>query len=1503
MRCLSSQFNPLHLQLDDQQRHLELSYVEQRHLELSSLELNRLVLVKTSPVQFHHRRPVVADRQLSALPTLPITGTAPAKTLGLVFLDVNVTDYATLGATVLPGYQVILIRPGADPIGLISTVLSQHQQLSSMHLVCHGAPGQLNWADRVMDRAAIEHQQFAIQQWSLALAKDATILLYGCEVGSGHAGVKLIQRLSELTGAQVAASSTRVGQAAQGGNWQLDVCTGDANTVPLAFDAATLETYTGILFNPIIQLNNFADSSFFSLNGNARQVGGALQLTDNQTLQRGSSFYVTPLQIDGGTSFSTQFQFSLTGPTRGDGFTFMLQNSAQGVAALGSDGGNLGYGGLEKSVAIKFDTFQNIGLDLSNNFVALVENGDISTTLAQQNASFDLHYGGLVTAWVDYSALSGQLAVYLSQSGAKPGEALFSQAINLAGLVGNAAYVGFSSGTGAASSLATLTNWQLTTQAASASEPPPAVARQTLDLTALLSGDALQLNGSAVAPLNSTLQLTPDRQQQRGSAFAITPIQIADRTSFQTQFQFRIDGLAGTNGGDGFTFVLQNSGEGSATLGGQGGNLGYGGINRSVAIKFDTFKNGTFDLSDNSVGILTDGDITAAIGGSQAAPFDLNNGSLATAWVEYDGIAKALSVFLSQDGVKPGTAVLSQTIDLTAVLGNRAYVGFTGGTGGISSRTTITSWQFAAAPGTPAPGTGDGLRAEYFDNADFTNLKLVRIGDTINFNWLGGSPVPVVEIDTFSVRWTGQVQALYDETYTFYAPTGQRERLLVDGQLLIDTVDNPAGNQFGALQLTAGQLYNLQLEYYDQTGPATISLDWSSLSQVRQVIPQSQLYTVTENRGTIGFGTAFLDLREGTDDAVIEIDRLGGTDGYATVTIAANEATATLGVRYTTPIDFDTLLPSDSVTFKPGETVKKLRVPIINDAIIQPNQYFSLGIADVVGSLLATPRSVRITILDDDGQPTFSFKEKDFTVIENGALAVVIVQRTGDLTQAVSVNYSTANGTAVDGTDYVGAAGVLNFAVNQAQQTFTVQIKDNAIVNPNKTINLTLTALPDSKLGVQKTAVLTILDDDGTGTFKTETFLTGLVKPTAFVWSQDNQYMFVAQKGGIVRAAKNGVLQATPVIDISDDVNEFQDRGMIGIAINPDFANNPYLYLTYTYDPPEAANGVGLAARDAAGNRPSRLVRITVTTDAQGRLVADPNSQLVLLGKNSTWANTSHPEIDSTIDLGTAPSGQNPDGSWIQDYLNTDSVSHSIGMAAFGPDGMLYVSNGDGTSFNAQDNRALRVQDLTSLSGKLLRIDPNTGQGLGDNPFFDGNADSNQSKVYNYGFRNPFRFTFDPVTGFPVIGDVGWNNFEELNTGGPGKNFGWPFYEGGADGANFPTVKYSNLPQAQAYYANPGANLTAPIFTLDHNGGSSAIAVGDFYTGTAYPAIYKNSLFVADLVNGTVQTLTLNATGQVTNARLFPLTAPGAVYFKTGADGDVYFANLYGGKIQRWVPV
>lgn len=138
--------------------------------------------------------------------------------------------------------------------------------------------------------------------------------------------------------------------------------------------------------------------------------------------------------------------------------------------------------------------------------------------------------------------------------------------------------------------------------------------------------------------------------------------------------------------------------------------------------------------------------------------------------------------------------------------------------------------------------SGQGLAAQYFHNPDFTGLAAER-SEAIDFNWGGGSPVAGVDGDTFSVRWSGQVEAVHSETYTFYTTSNQGVRLWVDGQLLIDNWQ-PHNTEVdtATVDLVAGQRYDLRLEYFEQFGSAEIRLEWSSASQSRQVVPAAQLY-------------------------------------------------------------------------------------------------------------------------------------------------------------------------------------------------------------------------------------------------------------------------------------------------------------------------------------------------------------------------------------------------------------------------------------------------------------------------------------------------------------------------------------------------------------------------------------------------------------------------------------------------------------------------------------
>ncbi|MEM6612373.1 MAG: PQQ-dependent sugar dehydrogenase, partial [Cyanobacteria bacterium P01_C01_bin.72] len=413
-----------------------------------------------------------------------------------------------------------------------------------------------------------------------------------------------------------------------------------------------------------------------------------------------------------------------------------------------------------------------------------------------------------------------------------------------------------------------------------------------------------------------------------------------------------------------------------------------------------------------------------------------------------------------------------------------------------------------------------------------------------------------------------------------------------------------------------------------------------------------------------------------------------------------------------------------------------------------------------------------------------------------------------------------------------------------------------------------------------------------------ETIISGLNQPTAIEWTPNGDRFFVAEKGGIIKVAENGSLNSTPFIDLSAQVNGTRDRGLLDIAVHPDFFNgSPYVYALYTYDPPEVFQNSGLAGEDGNGNRAARLTRITADA-SNGYRTAIPGSEVVILGQNSTWSNF-NAFANSTNDFNEPAAGILPDGTNLPDFLAADSESHTIGSVEFGIDGALYVTNGDGTSYNRVDPRTVRVQDIDNLSGKVLRIDPITGAGLADNPFYNGDRNANRSKVYQLGLRNPFRMTIDPRNGDVYVGDVGWTQWEEINSAGAGANFGWPYYEGGS-GNNIRTGGYRDLPEAQAAY-NSNLSFEPSILALNHGtDGINAIVLGDIYTGNAFPQQYQGDLFFNDLGRGIVRNVSFDESGNVTSVDTFATGANVVVQIIEAPDGSLYYVDLDDGIVGRW---
>jgi len=186
--------------------------------------------------------------------------------------------------------------------------------------------------------------------------------------------------------------------------------------------------------------------------------------------------------------------------------------------------------------------------------------------------------------------------------------------------------------------------------------------------------------------------------------------------------------------------------------------------------------------------------------------------------------------------------VPATTYSDTSVTGGTTYYYVVSGVNSVGEGPN--SAQASATPVTPPPpGTGSGLKGQYYNNIDFTALKKTRTDATVNFDWGTGSPVAGMQGDTFSVRWTGEVQAQFTESYTFYTITDDGVRLWVNGQLIIDKwFDQGATEWSGVIALAAGQSYTIQMDYFENGGNASAQLQWSSASQTKQIIPQTQLY-------------------------------------------------------------------------------------------------------------------------------------------------------------------------------------------------------------------------------------------------------------------------------------------------------------------------------------------------------------------------------------------------------------------------------------------------------------------------------------------------------------------------------------------------------------------------------------------------------------------------------------------------------------------------------------
>lgn len=336
----------------------------------------------------------------------------------------------------------------------------------------------------------------------------------------------------------------------------------------------------------------------------------------------------------------------------------------------------------------------------------------------------------------------------------------------------------------------------------------------------------------------------------------------------------------------------------------------------------------------------------------------------------------------------------------------------------------------------------------------------------------------------------------------------------------------------------------------------------------------------------------------------------------------------------------------------------------------------------------------------------------------------------------------------------------------------------------------------------------------------------GFDRPVDIANAGDDR-LFIVEQDGIIRIiGANGQVLSTPFLNIDPRVGSSgNEQGLLGLAFHPHYADNGFFYVNYT--------------NNSGDTRVSRF-RVSANTN-----VADPDSEKILLSVDQPFGN------------------------------------HNGGDLAFGPDGYLYIGLGDGGSGGDPQNSG---QTVSTFLGKMLRINVDSGDPYGipaNNPFV---GQSNYlPEIWATGLRNPWRFSFDRLTGDLWIGDVGQDAWEEINyqpAGAGGQNYGWRCYEG--------NVTY-NTSGCQGLAA-----MTPPVAVYSHSGSVGCSVNGGYvYRGQDFPALY-GFYFYSDYCSGRFWALAPNGQGGWTSQEALNGANNTFVSFGEGQDGELYVSALNG---------
>jgi glucose/arabinose dehydrogenase len=311
----------------------------------------------------------------------------------------------------------------------------------------------------------------------------------------------------------------------------------------------------------------------------------------------------------------------------------------------------------------------------------------------------------------------------------------------------------------------------------------------------------------------------------------------------------------------------------------------------------------------------------------------------------------------------------------------------------------------------------------------------------------------------------------------------------------------------------------------------------------------------------------------------------------------------------------------------------------------------------------------------------------------------------------------------------------------------------------------------------------------------------GFTSPVALIEPSDGTHrLFVVDQTGVIWILSDGKRIEKPFLDIHEQIVElnsfYDERGLLGLAFHPDFASNGRFYVSYS-------GHLQDNLLPSEWDHTTYISEFTVSTDDPNQ--ADPNSARVILA------------------------------------MDKPGYNYEAGNIAFGPDGYLYIATGDSVRDPATE-AGKYAQDVNSLLGKILRIDVNGTADIGqqylipaDNPFVSG---AGRAEIYAYGFRNPYRFSFDvPESGKTrlFVADVGQATMEEVNLVKRGGNYGWPIHEG--------TSCFNSQRWEQPLESCSADGMTGPIIAYAHTSDLSAVIGGVVYRGKAIPELNGGYIF------------------------------------------------------------